>query len=103
MPKEDKQYDVGDEAEVKKRKTKAELRREQEIEDIRRALSNKATRNLIWRILGECGLYRLSFTGNSETFFKEGRRSIGQWLLNELNETDPKIYISLLSDNIEDK
>lgn len=89
----DKQpYDAGDEAKVQKRKTKAQLAREKELEDFKQILATKAGRAFLWRLLEWCGVYHTSFTGNSTTFFNEGKRDIGLKLIEEIFSADPKAY-----------
>lgn len=88
-------YDAGDVGQVKKRKTKAQLRRETEIAQLQELLNTKAGRAVLWRVLEKCGMYKESFTGNSTTFYNCGRQSIGYWLLTELVEADKRAYIKM--------
>lgn len=85
-------FDAGDEVSVGKRKTKAQLKKEQEVEELKQVLSTKAGMNVIWRILAKTGPFEGSFTGNSTTFFKEGRRSIGLEIITEINEASPRAF-----------
>lgn len=94
-------YDVGNPAEVKERKTKTELSREREIEELRQLLETYGGRSYIWRLLDMCGVYKTSFTGNSTTFFNEGRRDIGLRILEELFEASPNVYTLMRSEAIE--
>lgn len=92
--------DTGDVKEVKKKKTKAELRRLREQTWLKAILSNEGGRDFIWRLLSECGIYHTSFTGDNETFFNEGKRQIGLWALNEVFEADKKAYAVMQEENI---
>lgn len=85
-------FNAGDETQVKERKTKAELKREKQLEELRAICQDRRVRDFIWRLLSTCGPYRQSFTGNSQTFFNEGLRKIGTHLIAELDEADVKIY-----------
>ena len=87
-----KPIDVGEEVQVSTRKTKVALKRETEIAQLKMLLDSVHGRAVIWRILSQCGVYRTSFTGDSETFFKEGKRAVGLWLLDELFEADPAAF-----------
>lgn len=62
------------------------LRREQEIGDLKKVMETPEGRRFIWRILGEAGVFRLSFVAGSPdaTFFNEGARNNGLTLLNEI-------------------
>lgn len=50
---------------------------EQEAADFKWLMSDKRGRRIVWGLLERAGVYRTSFTGNSETFFNEGKRNIG--------------------------
>ena len=68
---------------------KKELRNRELNEEL--ILSYKAVMNtpdgkrVLWDILEMCGVFQLSMTGNSMTYFKEGKRSIGLYLMTMLN------------------
>ena len=62
------------------------LRRESELDDIAWLMSEKRGRRLMFRMLEMCSVYRSSFTGNSQTFFNEGRRAVGTTLITDITE-----------------
>ncbi len=81
--------DTGDISQVQKKKTKAQLRRMQENDWLKDILSKEGGRDFIWRLLIQCGVYHTSFTGDApHTFFNEGKRQIGLWLLTEIDAAD---------------
>jgi len=84
---------AADEEQVKKASVKVELRREREMNDLASVLDTKHGRRFIWRFLGECGVFKSSFTGNSQTFFNEGQRNVGLKLLSEIDEAAPEAYM----------
>lgn len=59
------------------RADKAKQARQLEIDDLRWLMNSSQGRRVALRLLDMTGLRTSSFTGNSETFFKEGRRSVG--------------------------
>ena len=59
-------------------------------------LKTKSGQKFIWEILSLCGIYDNQFTGNSGTFFNEGRRSVGLDIVQMMNDADPTIYPRLL-------
>lgn len=75
--------------EIRKRK------RDREDGDLRKVLSLPEGRRLIWKILAEAGVFRSSFTGNSETFYNEGRRRIGLFILNEIMTVKPEAFTQM--------
>lgn len=85
--------DLGDVQAVKKRQKKAKLEAERSLEEMRQLLAIPGNRAFLWRLLIECGVYRTnSEPDHGPMAFREGRRSIGLWLLNELLAADPNSY-----------
>lgn len=92
--------DTGDPREVRKRKTKQQTKRLGETEDLRNLLENKAMRDFVWRLLEQCKVYHTTFTGaGPTTFFNEGQRQVGLWLLNEIFDSDIKAYSLMQIEN----
>lgn len=89
------QYDAGDPVQYKKRKTKTQLKREQELEELKLVMSSPQGRAFLWRLLAKTGLYEEVFTGNSTTFYKCGKQAIGLWLLGEITSSDKLAYIKM--------
>jgi len=90
---------VADETAIKK---KTELERTKEIlrrTDLRKILSWPEGRRFIWRYLEICGVFTLSFTGNSQTFFNEGQRNIGLKLLAEIMDVAPDALLQMMKDS----
>lgn len=81
-------FNAADETKVNQRKRKSERDREREIADLKAVMATPEGRRLMWRVLGRCGIYSQSFTGNSSTFFNCGRQDIGLWLTAELTTTE---------------
>ena len=63
-----------------------------EIDDLRWLMGSKRGRRVTWRLLERTGIFRSSFTGNSETYFREGERNIGLFLLSLVNMHCPEQY-----------
>ena len=72
-----------------------------EAGDFKWIMSNKRGRRFIWRLLEKAGVFRSSFTGNSETFFREGARNIGLQVLAMVHEHTPESYTLMLSEQKE--
>ena len=78
-----------------KNRKRNERRRERELNDIKKLLSCVEGRRFIWRIFTEAGLYRNCFTGNSTSFFYQGKQSIAQWLLDEVMSADRNAFAQI--------
>jgi len=63
---------------------------------MRELLKTSYGQDVIWHILSLCDIYSDAFTGNSRTFYNEGKRSIGLQILHFLEEADPTIYGRLI-------
>ena len=77
---------------------KAKLLAQTEAEDTKRLMGNKWGRRIMWRLLEQTGVYRSSFTGNSETFFREGMRNVGLVLLAQIHEICPDQFAVMLKE-----
>lgn len=86
---------AADEEQVKKGKSQEDSLRDQQLNDLRYVLNDERGRRFIWRLLGECGVYQTSFTGNSTTFFNEGKRQIGLFTLGEVMEASIEAYLKM--------
>jgi hypothetical protein len=83
------------------REEKQRLTARQEADDVKWLMSDKRGRRLMWGLLEKTGLYRTSFTGNSETFFREGARNVGLTYMALINEHCPERYNSMVSEQRE--
>lgn len=79
------------------RKAQNEVRTE--AEDIKWLMSGKRGRRVMWHLLDRAGVFRSSFTGNSETFFREGQRNIGLIYLAQVHEHTPEAYSTMVEEN----
>ena len=80
-----------------KRREKDKARQAQN--DIREVMSRPEGRRVMWRILVKAGIYADCFTGNSTTFFNEGKRSIGLQLMAELEAAAKDQFIDMWKEN----
>lgn len=101
MSERESKYDAGDPSDVKKRKTKAQLRKEREREELRQILETYGGRAYVWRLLEKCGVYKISMTGNSYTFFNEGKREVGLEVLAEVFDANPNVYTLMRQEAVE--
>lgn len=74
------------------------LAAEQEIEDWKWLMADKRGRRLAHRLLDRTGVFRSSFTGNSETFFREGQRNVGLMVMAQIHEAAPEKYTLMLKE-----
>ena len=72
--------------------------------EVRQLLATAEGRRFLVRLIygnDGCDLEGKSFTGNSETFYREGRRAIGRELREQLAEHQPELWRTALLENME--
>lgn len=69
-----------------------ERRAELALEDMRALLGRVEFRRFLGRLFNVCGLYDSDYIGSSEIYFKQGRRSVANDILNEIKAVDPEAY-----------
>lgn len=85
-----------------KKLTEAQRRvRQKEIEDVKKILKTPEGRRYFWRLLSKCGMFRTSFTPNSNlTAFNEGKRDIGLDTLIEISEADGSAFAQMQNEHV---
>ena len=66
------------------------------VKNTRELLKTRAGQDFIWHTLSVCGLYGDNFTGNSQTFYLEGKRAVGLEILQLLEDCSKTAYAQLL-------
>ena len=75
----------------------------QEREDIRAVMSTEQGRRVINKLIVRAGIYKTSFTGQSnQTIFNEGNRNQGLMLLTEVVRDAPGSYELMMKENSDD-
>jgi hypothetical protein len=96
--------DVFNQEEQKKKVAQASERLQQRQQsDMRKVLGLPEGRRVIWRLLSEAGVFRSSFTGDSQTFFNEGKRSLGLLIVSEVLAAHPDSYSVMQREAANDK
>jgi len=75
----------------------AEQRREEG--DLRKVLSIPEGRRFVWKMLSRAGVFRSSFTGNSHTFFNEGKREIGLGMFEDVMTVNSEMFVKMQKEN----
>lgn len=84
---------------AKKAKKEAKHKRFRELEDLKKVLSSRSGRNVLWKILGECGTFRSVMTGSSYTFFNAGKQDLGHYLMAEIEQADQDALFEMMKEN----
>lgn len=94
-----------DEAKLILEENEREIKRNQEQfkNDLAFIMDSVQGRRFVSHLLDDTGINRLSFTGNSSTFFNEGQRNIGLRLQAMLQEHCPGAYVAMLNERLSRK
>lgn len=66
--------------------------RKRDLSDLKSLMSEPLGRRFMWSLLARAGVFLSCFTGNSTTFFNEGKREIGLQYMHMINEACPELY-----------
>lgn len=77
-----------------------ERKRKIELANYSQALQNKSTRMLVREIIGFTGFYDVNATCDNSVFMTEGKRRVGQMIIELLAEIDENLYLTILQEGI---
>ncbi|CAB4164225.1 hypothetical protein UFOVP919_20 [uncultured Caudovirales phage] len=82
------------------KKLREKLVRENEEVDLKWLMSNKRGRRIIWRLLDQAGVFRLSFNTNAMSMaFAEGNRNFGNRTLSLIHTHCSELYPQMVKEN----
>ncbi|TDY26295.1 hypothetical protein B0G81_6805 [Paraburkholderia sp. BL6665CI2N2] len=87
------EFNAGDANKVGERRSKAKQLDDRRRNGLRQIMATPDGRAWMWALLGDCGIFRSCFTGNSTTFFNEGKREIGLPIMADLTEHFTEQYL----------
>mgnify|MGYP001099125650 CR=1 FL=1 len=71
-----------------------------EQRDVTELMDSPAFRRYAKRYLNTCSVFKTTFTGTSETFFREGQRAIGTTILAEIMSACPERFAELMAERL---
>lgn len=96
----EKTRDVSDEKQVKKASEKDARENMKKDNSVRYVLATKEGRKFYWDLMCDCGIFVISaHASGSWTYYNEGKRSVGLKLLSNLNDLDPTVYATMVTEN----
>jgi len=99
MSQEDPTDLVAQEAAREAKATDARNQRNTEDDDLKWLMSSPRGRRIAWRLLTATGLFVTSFTGNSETFFREGKRAVGLDFQGKVAKAAPQDFQQMMQEH----
>jgi hypothetical protein len=83
----------GQEKTKSEKEVREKLSRENEEADLKWLMGSKRGRRMIWRLLDQTGVFRLSFNTNAmQMAFAEGNRNYGNRTLSLIHTLCPELY-----------
>lgn len=83
----------GQEASAQQKREREKLEQQSEESDVKWLMSNKRGRRILWRLLNQSGVFRLSFNTDSMLMaFAEGNRNFGNRILSLIHSQCPELY-----------
>ncbi|MCJ7050770.1 MULTISPECIES: hypothetical protein [Klebsiella pneumoniae complex] len=75
---------------------KQQLRRENELNDLRLICETEYGRRFIWRLIEQAGVWRTTYTGEAlSAAFAEGKRNTGLKVFSDVMEACPDQYLAM--------
>jgi hypothetical protein len=82
--------------------TRRRLAAEVEALDVKWLMDSKRGRRILWRLLEQAGVFRLSFDTNAmKMAFNEGNRNYGNRTLDLIHRTCPELYTVMVKESNE--
>jgi hypothetical protein len=80
------------------------IARENEEADIKWLMGSKRGRRVVWRLMDQSGVFRLSFNTNSmQMAFAEGNRNFGNRMLAMIHSLCPELYPQMVKEQSNDR
>ena len=76
--------------------------RDLELNDFKRLMETTFGRRIMYRMLVKAGIYTSSYSVEApqhHIYFREGARNFGLWILGEVQQSSPSLYITMLEEN----
>ena len=87
------EFNAGDASNVSERKSKAKRLEERRLNGLRQIMASPDGRAWLWELLSSCEIFSPCFTGNSTTFFNEGKRAVGLPVFHQVTDQFPDQYL----------
>lgn len=89
--------------EVMERESERELRSAHLSNNYRAVLGTPEGISILRHILDKCGFFKESFTGNSRSFYLQGRASIGRSIMTEVAIFNPKAFTKIMVEGLKEQ
>lgn len=92
-------YDTSDPEIVKERKSKAQSKREEELERLKELLGNKHFRKWLWKLLDYAKVFHTSANLDPHSMaIASGKRDVGLRIFGDILAADPNAYSLMITE-----
>lgn len=92
-------YDSGDRLSVAEKAKRAKLRDEKRLNGLRQIMATPEGRVWMWDLLSSCGLFSVTFNGNSKDYFLLGMRNACMPVFAEIQKHCMSEYLAMVKEN----
>lgn len=94
-------YDALDDTPAGDHNDNARLEQHREVEDLKWLMSNKRGRRIVYQLLEDAGVFRISFNTNAlQMAFNEGARNSGLKILTTIVSHCPTRYAEMIEESV---
>lgn len=90
---------IADKQQVEESEKRLKFNLQQEERDFVDIMKTPHGRRFIHGLIGFCGVFKSSYTGNSATFYNEGQRNVGLMIMSKINEHCPELYVTMINEH----
>lgn len=99
MTQKTDRHDAGNRDSVERARLHKTYGKRQEVDDIQALMKDERFRRFMFGLLSDCRIFQTTFTGNSQTFFREGERNVGLRQMSKLMAADRDGYFQMLMEH----
>ena len=93
-------YDTSDAVQVKENKTKAQLKRLEELDDLKTLCTQKPFRDWVWKLLEYAKVFNTSANLDPHSMaIASGKRDVGLKIFGDILAADPDAYIQMTKEH----
>ncbi len=92
-------YDAGDRASVADKAKRAKIREERRLNGLRQIMTSAEGRLWMWEFLSACGLFSVTFNGNSKDYFLLGMRNSAMPTFADIQKHCMTEYLAMVKEN----
>lgn len=78
-----------------------EKARAKELSDLTTVLGTACGRRVMWKLMGDCGVFESIWEPSAKIHFNAGKHDLGLLWLKEMTEASPKLYLQMQKEQMD--